>query len=280
MMLQMFINEHDDMPWDALLYTTGQINYGGRVTDDLDRRCLMSILERYYTRRVVNDDNYKFSPSGTYFAPGLGTHEECLSYIRQLPFSEEPEVFGMNENANIKFQLQETGRILETVLSIQPRLSSGGSGKSSEEIVDELANEIAEALPQVLRREEAGPTTLQLGPTGMMNSLATVLLHEMERFNKLLNVMRKTLIELKKAIKGLVVMSSELERMFGSFINNQVPELWAKAAYPSLKPLASWVKDLHRRVQFMRAWLTAGTPKCFWLPGFFFPQGVDPRCCR
>jgi hypothetical protein len=53
----------------------------------------------------------------------------------------------------------------------------------------------------------------------------------------------------------------------------QVPELWARAAYPSLKPLASWVADFQARVAAMAAWLAGGPPACFWLPGFFFPQG-------
>ncbi len=54
--------------------------------------------------------------------------------------------------------------------------------------------------------------------------------------------------------------------------SGQVPKLWSRVAYPSLKPLASWFKDYHARVAFMRAWLEGGVPKCFWLPGFFFPQ--------
>lgn len=40
--------------------------------------------------------------------------------------------------------------------------------------------------------------------------------------------MRRSLIDIQKAIKGLVVMSSELERMFNSMTINQVPEMWAK----------------------------------------------------
>ena len=56
---------------------------------------------------------------------------------------------------------------------------------------------------------------------------------------------------IQKAIKGLVVMSEELERVYHSFLNNQVPEMWSNAAYPSLKPLASWVRDLQLRVAFV-----------------------------
>lgn len=82
-----------------------------------------------------------------------------------------------------------------------------------------------------------------------------------------------SLVELQKAIKGLVVMSGELEGVYSSMLNNQVPEAWARYAYPSLKPLASWVADYHARIAFMRSWLQLGTPRCFWLPGFFFPQG-------
>tara|TARA_B110000503_G_C7027260_1_gene362423 strand:+ start:331 stop:483 length:153 start_codon:yes stop_codon:yes gene_type:complete len=50
-----------------------------------------------------------------------------------------------------------------------------------------------------------------------------------------------------------------------------VPKSWEAAAYPSLKPLASWIKDLNERVNFMNLWLTGGNPNCFWISGFFFP---------
>merc|ERR1719502_1738480 len=47
--LRMFLDEQDEIPWEALEYVTGHINYGGRVTDDWDRRNLIVMLRRFYT---------------------------------------------------------------------------------------------------------------------------------------------------------------------------------------------------------------------------------------
>lgn len=58
--MQMFLEEQDEIPWDAMLYVTGHINYGGRVTDDWDRVCLISILKKYYTADIL-EDNYQLS---------------------------------------------------------------------------------------------------------------------------------------------------------------------------------------------------------------------------
>merc|ERR1711998_655628 len=100
-----------DVPYAAISYLAGECNYGGRVTDDKDRRALMNILTDFYTPEVQSDD-YKFSSSGLYYAPPDGTHESYMEYIKSLPINEGPDVFGLHDNANTSFALAETDALL------------------------------------------------------------------------------------------------------------------------------------------------------------------------
>lgn len=79
---------------------------------------------------------------------------------------------------------------------------------------------------------------------GLLPSLTTFLLQEIYRFNRLLKVIKETLEDLKKAIKGLILMSDDLDAMFYDLLASKVPKNWSKVAYPNLKPLTSWLKDL------------------------------------
>ncbi|XP_033099985.1 dynein heavy chain 6, axonemal-like [Anneissia japonica] len=269
--LKMFLDD-GEIPWDALQYITGEITYGGRVTDAWDQRCLRTILKRFFSPQIL-DENYKFSESGIYFCPDYDTLPEYRQYIEDLPIIDEPEIFAMHENANIAFQKQETKSMIDTILEVQPRLASGGSGKTNDDIVYELAENILGKVPEKLDIEIANQEMFKTDSKGRTNSLTTVLCQEVDRFNGLLKVIKNSLRTIQKAIKGLVVMSEELEAVYNSFLNNQVPTLWSNAAYPSLKPLASWVKDLELRCGFIGHWIEHGPPKSFWLSGFFFPQG-------
>ncbi|XP_026216049.1 dynein heavy chain 6, axonemal isoform X2 [Anabas testudineus] len=260
------------IPWDALIYITGEITYGGRVTDAWDQRCLRTILKGFFSPNTL-EPGYTYSSSGIYYAPDTDELEQYKKYIESLPIIDDPEVFGMHDNANLAFQRQETMTLINTILDVNPRSSAQRGAKSNDEIVCELAESILIKLPECVNMDEAMESLFVRDAYGRLNSLTTVLGQETDRFNNLLRVVKMSLVTLQKAIAGLVVMSEEMDRIYTSFLNNQVPTHWADSAYPSLKTLASWVRDLVLRTIFIQSWITRGQPKSFWISGFFFPQG-------
>ncbi|EDQ84751.1 uncharacterized protein MONBRDRAFT_39136 [Monosiga brevicollis MX1] len=265
--MQMFLNDYEILPLPALTYLCGQCNYGGRVTDDWDRRLLGSLLGIFYSDETVTNDEYRFSPSGTYFAPAKGTYADYLSFIKGLPLIPHPEVFGLHENADITKDQKETNELFSSILLTLPRQASSG-GRSANDTIDELAQDILSKVPPAFSHEEV----LERFPVMYSESMNTVLAQEVVRFNRLVNVIRGSLSNVRKAIKGLVLMSGELEEVFQSMLVGRVPKLWDKVSYPSLKPLGSYISDLVERLTFLQNWIDNGTPATFWLSGFFFTQ--------
>jgi dynein heavy chain len=109
-------------------------------------------------------------------------------------------------------------------------------------------------------------------PVDYANSMNTVLVQELLRFNKLLSTMRSSLASLQRALKGEVLMSEELEQMGDALFDNRVPKQWMRVSFASLKPLAGWVADLSQRLNMFTSWLANGPPGAFWISGFFFTQ--------
>ncbi len=270
--IKKFLCEQDVIPWDAINFATGHINYGGRVTDDWDRRTLMAILKIFMVPDIL-EEAYVFSKSGTYYAPVVGTQADILAYFDLLPGNDDPEVFGMHDNANVTFNKNESLILMDSILGLQPRASGGGAGKGPDEQVMDLAENFENEAPELLNTEDAGPTTFIIQPNGLLPSLAICLEQEMIKFNRLLSRMSSSLRDIKKAIKGMIVMSADLDDMYSAFMNNKLPPIWEKVSFASLKTLASWVRDMTGRVDFMRTWLKNGQPATFPLPVFFFPQG-------
>jgi len=263
----MFLRHYQDIPYEALKYMVAEANYGGRVTDPMDRRAISLILSDFYTPDALKD-GYKYSESGKYIIPPDGPISSYIEYIKnEMPTTDLTEVFGLHDNADITSAINETNQLLGTALSLMPR-KAGGAGKSQEEILQDMAKSILDKLPANFDVDEAS----KKHPIMYNESLNTVLQQELLRFNKLINEVRSSLINIGKAIKGEVVMSTDLEKVANSLFDNLIPELWAKQSYPSLKPLASYVMDLIQRLKFMKDWIDNGAPKTFWLSGFYFTQ--------
>lgn len=98
-------------------------------------------------------EGYKYSESGIYYSPKAGDLNDYLEYIETLPLTPSPEAFGLHDNAAITNANNETLVLLETLLSVQPRTSSG-SGQTREEKIEEIANYVQARTPKVFMVED------------------------------------------------------------------------------------------------------------------------------
>jgi hypothetical protein len=89
----------------------------------------------------------------------------------------------------------------------------------------------------------------------------------MLRFNQLLSAVKDSLKSMDLAIRGLVVMSSDLEAAYQAIAINRVPAMWARVSYPSLKPLASYLEDLYQRLDMLQSWCVPNDLLLRSLPG-------------
>uniref|UniRef100_A0A8D9AUP0 Dynein heavy chain 7, axonemal n=2 Tax=Cacopsylla melanoneura TaxID=428564 RepID=A0A8D9AUP0_9HEMI len=117
--MKMFLDQYTDVQYEALRYLIGECNYGGRVTDDWDRRTLTTILFKFYCPPALEDKDYRFDPSGYYYTPNKPDYDGYLDYIKGLPLVASPIIFGMNENADILKDQAETSLVLSNVLLTQ-----------------------------------------------------------------------------------------------------------------------------------------------------------------
>lgn len=70
-----------------------------------------------------------------------------MDAIDVLPPMDTPEVFGLHKNAEITYQANTATAILQTIISIQPKDSAGGSGETRETVVYRQASEMLEKMP-------------------------------------------------------------------------------------------------------------------------------------
>ena len=151
----------------------------------------------------------------------------------------KPEVFGLHDNADISKDLQESNLLLESLMLTQSSDSSGG-GTSYEETVQSITEEILSKLSPEFDIEIAG----QKFPQDYHNSMNTVLVQELGRFNRLLTKIKSTMTNLGKALKGLALMNDELDVTSKALFDGKIPPPWMKRSFPSLKPVGSYIKEV------------------------------------
>lgn len=235
------------------------VTYGGRVTDDWDRRLINVYATEYFNDKVLFEEKHKLAdPNQPYYIPEeLSTKDkknmekynnsEVVYYYQKIaeifPKFEPPETFGQHINAEISSQIISSNALINSIISLSPKTSTKGE-ESRESKVQFLIKEIAEKLAEEIDLEEV---IQKINPHEDQNPLKVVLLQEIQRYNKLIKFVKGNIQNLEKGLMGLVLISEDLEKVMDSLFENKVPQAW-KFCYHSLKPLYAWIDDLFKRV--------------------------------
>jgi len=132
--------------------------------------------------------------------------------MQSIPLNPSPEVFGFHVNASITRNLELTRDLFDSMKLIRGTTVIDDLLKQ-DEILLNMKKDICDKMPKLFDIEEAQKRY----PIEYMESINTVLIQELERYNDLLLEIINSLSTLEKAIKGLTLMTPLLE-VYISFI--------------------------------------------------------------
>lgn len=135
-----------------------EVQYGGRITDDLDRELFGAYGDDYIKEGIFGTDHtfIEIQSEGPgkekfkYKIPNAQMNAEVQKYrdfVDTIPPVDSPEVFGLHANADLTFRLKESNEMILTIMETRPKESSSGGGKTREELVQDKAKEILQKMP-------------------------------------------------------------------------------------------------------------------------------------
>eukprot|EP00818_Percolomonas_sp_WS_P004801 CAMPEP_0117449454 /NCGR_PEP_ID=MMETSP0759-20121206/7954_1 /TAXON_ID=63605 /ORGANISM="Percolomonas cosmopolitus, Strain WS" /LENGTH=4456 /DNA_ID=CAMNT_0005241931 /DNA_START=311 /DNA_END=13681 /DNA_ORIENTATION=- len=266
----------DPVPWDSLKYLVGEAMYGGRVTDDFDRRILITYLNEYMGDFLFDtfqpfyffeDEHRSYSLPQDCITKSLSL-EDYKSHVEEtILVDNTPEVFGLHPNAEIGYLTNSARSLFQNLLELQPRGGAATGSTSREDYIGQIARGIQEKIPQPFDR------IALVKKIGKPSPIDVVLLQEVERWNILVTVMQQTLSDLQRALVGEIGMSAELENLSFSLFNGMVPSIWRKYAPKTRKTLSNWLLHFQQRYQQYDEWIeTSSDPMVIWLSGLHVPE--------
>lgn len=154
----------EEIPWQAIQYLIAEANYGGRVTDDYDRRLIKVYAKEIFNQNVIQPE--KWRPYGTeelnyaYPADEMAIKHPTPSEIftpaffyeqvaNQLEDNDPPLAFGQHINAEISSQIMDSNDLLSSILALTPQKSGDGGGTDNSGQV-KLIQDLADGLPEII----------------------------------------------------------------------------------------------------------------------------------
>lgn len=177
------------LPWETMRYLIGDAMYGGRVTDNWDRRVLVTYLHEFMGDFIF-DQNQKFFFSTTdfdYTIPQAEDMEKFQEAIDEIPLFTSPGVFGLHSNAEISYFSNSAKELWLNTLMMQTSDGAAAGAVNREDYISQVAGDILGKLPEIfdiynIKKQFDTPSPTQI-----------VLIQELARFNILLEAMINSL---------------------------------------------------------------------------------------
>ena len=285
----LFLEKHlynGSISWPTLQYMVCEAQYGGKITDTLDRR-----LFKTYTQSWLNpqtcQEGFSFNPkvpifkipdNFSYKVHSFDQIGNWHSFIKNFPEIDSPEIFGLHPNADLTFRVKEVNALFNTLSDTQPKGGgSTGDGPSREDIVADKAADLLGRMPEHYVEEEYKVKINKLG--GLAVPLNIFLYQEIQRLQAVYAKVTFALQQLKLAINGEVVMTEDLQLTLEAVYDARPPRSWIFTVAGDelswiLPTLGLWFSSLLARDDQDRSWLMGSRPYTYWLTGFFNPQGM------
>lgn len=278
--LKYHLQNYEITPLKAINYLFSDCIYGGRVTENLDRRTLKAILNDFFNKNILEEENIVINNCKEYTIDYLDDYNKYLDKFEMLPDISSPEVVGLHKNSLIKKDTEFNNMILRVIgnLGFAEKTDDENRESKTDKVNDSassqvnIINKIVEESNKKLIKAFNIDSIRSKFPLDYDNCMNSILIQEVMRYNSLLKIVFDNLKEITDAYAGLLPLTDEIEKMSNSLLANKTPEYWIKISYPSKKPILSWIDDLSKRIEFFLEWEKNGTPVNFWFSAFFFTQ--------
>lgn len=276
------------LSWTTVQYMVAEVQYGGRITDDLDRELFLTYAARWFCDDIWKS-SFTFNNYASDYDYRIPDGLEMLifrDHIETIPPVDSPMIFGLHTNADLTYRLKEASEMIATIIDTQPKDTGGGAGKTVDDIVKEQASDLSSKMPPDFVEEIFRAQIVKLkGPPncsdkGFGAPLNIFLFQELQRLQNIIKIVRGNLKNLVMAIDGTVVMTTDLLDDMNSVFDARVPKKWTHDASGAeiswLMPnIGGWFTGLLDRYQLLYTWLenTRSVMKSYWLTGFTNAQG-------
>lgn len=271
---------------ENLIYLVGECYYGGRILDPADRDCLKVILQDCCNKELIQSaNNYIFSGGDRsslngyeYSAPNRTEYRDFVRHIKEcLPIGEPPPgIFGLDDNAAVLRDYQNSDHFVHSLARSLLLIDNDILVHPDEPVRPRLLD-VVHDIRTKLRLKSSDDTSDAMFdmeglkvqfPISYKEPLNSLLVDQIEFFNRLIAVIRATLLDVEATM-----FDAEYD-IINALIQNKVPGKWMTIGGLLISnsidctSLSRFIDAVSSRRDFFITWIKNGHYKgSLWMGG-------------